>query len=137
MGESAYEAFKEFKENLLTFHLHANPSNSSRLLVARSPISDDAFRRYLDIALYHAFTKQGNKISRPTAAHREFLQRMNGPVFSENNFNELHECLLGTISYLREKLDLSDEPDLSKTFQPADEPSDSQVVISCIYLPKR
>jgi hypothetical protein len=84
----------------------------------------------LDIALYHAITnlKQSNKISKPTPAHREHLQRLNGPIFSENNFMELHQCLLGMINHLREKLDLQDEPDLYHEFDPIDEPFKLQEV---------
>ena len=105
---------------MLLHHLRANLGNSKRLDVSRPPISDDAFRRYLDISLYSAYTKAGNKISKSTAAHREYLQRLNGSIICADDFNELHECLLGTANHLREKLDLRDEPDLYEVFDPVD-----------------
>ncbi len=119
-GESAYEAFDEFKKQLVIHHIRVNLANSKRVDISRPLISDDAFRRYLDIALFSAFTKTGNKISKPTAAHREYLQRLNGLICADD-FKDHQECLLGMVSHLREKLDLQNEPDLYAVFDPVDD----------------
>ena len=126
--ENAYEIFDPFKKSLIEHHLKINPSNSRRLPVIQPPIGDDAFRRYLDINLFKAFTQRGNKISKPTAAHREYLQRLNGPMISQDDFNELQDSLLGLINHHREKLCIEDGPNLRRTFDPVEEPFKLQQV---------